>query len=115
MPQVYLCRTCGERYTYREYEKSPFCRTCETYLISERKLSELAAGLPRTPKARAKRRVSTGNWLPDSYELRKGQMEFVSSASASIKANGILLASAPCGHWKITRFAVSSFATARRK
>ena len=65
--------------------------------MSERKFSTLPKGVRETVKRRVRGKVLKVDWLPKGYEMRKGQMEFTSSASKAIRANDILLVSAPCG------------------
>ena len=54
----------------------------------------------RTNKAIGRRtegKASEGGWLPEGYEVRKGQMKFIWEASETIKSNKVFLGSAPCG------------------
>jgi len=92
-----MCRGCGRKYSYQEFEQSRFCRSCGTYLISERKFSKLPRSMREAVKRSVRGKISKVDWLPDGYEMRKGQMEFISSASKAIRSNNILLVSAPCG------------------
>jgi len=48
-------------------------------------------------KGRVRGKASEWNWLPEGYEVRKGQMKFVEEASKAIKSNEVFLGSAPCG------------------
>ncbi len=51
-------------------------------------------------KERVEDKASDQPWLPEGYEVRKEQMEFVSEASRVIKSNEVFLGSAPCGTGK---------------
>jgi len=48
-------------------------------------------------KGRVRGKVSEGKWLPEGYEVRKGQKGFIEEASKAIKNNEVFLGSAPCG------------------
>ena len=48
-------------------------------------------------KGRVRGKASEKSWLPEGYEVRKGQMEFIGEASKAIKSNEVFLGSAPCG------------------
>lgn len=65
--------------------------------MSNRKFSKLPNGMREALEKKVRGKVSKVDWLPEGYEPRKGQMEFISSASKAIKTNDILLVSAPCG------------------
>jgi len=65
--------------------------------MSERTASKLRKTVGETLKRRVRGKVSDVDWLPDDYEVRKGQMDFIEEASKVIKNNETLLISAPCG------------------
>ena len=48
-------------------------------------------------KGRVRGKASEKSWLPEGYEVRKGQMDFIGEASKAIKSNEVFLVSAPCG------------------
>jgi len=48
-------------------------------------------------KGKVRGKASEERWLPEDYEVRKGQMEFIGEASKAIKSNEVFLGSAPCG------------------
>jgi len=97
LPQTYVCRRCGSKYSLEEYEQSRFCRSCGTYLISESKVSKLFKRVGKLVKEGVRGKVSEMEWLPKDYEVRKRQMEFIEEASKAIKNKEIFLGSAPCG------------------
>jgi DNA excision repair protein ERCC-2 len=82
-------------YSIEEFEESRFCRDCETYLLPKSKAKELAKETGRVVKldGEAAKRM----WLPDGYELRKGQMEFIEDASKAVNARQVFVGNAPCG------------------
>jgi len=65
--------------------------------MSESKFSKLPRSVRQAVKRGVRGKISKVDWLPDGYEMRKGQIEFISSASKAIRGNNILLVSAPCG------------------
>jgi DNA excision repair protein ERCC-2 len=65
--------------------------------MSQSIVSELQKRVGKPRKRRLKAEASEGGWLPEGYELRKGQMEFIREASGAIKSNRVFLGSAPCG------------------
>jgi len=65
--------------------------------MSERKVIKLPKRAGETVKARVRGKTSEESWLPESYEMRKGQIEFIGEASKAIKSNEVFLGSAPCG------------------
>jgi DNA excision repair protein ERCC-2 len=93
LPQTYVCRKCGKTYSFEEYEESLFCRDCDTYLMPK---SKVAMSLKKIRKA-VKGRVSEKGGLPENYELRKGQMEFIHEATEALKNKRVFMGSAPCG------------------
>lgn len=93
MPQTYACRECGRTYSFEEYEESRFCRDCAVYLMPE---SKVAKSLKKIRKA-VKSKVSEKGVLPENYELRKGQMEFIHEATEALKNKEVFMGSAPCG------------------
>ena len=58
--------------------------------------SKAAMYLKKIRKA-VKSRVSKEGVLPEDYELRKGQMEFVHEASEALRNKEVFMGSAPCG------------------
>ena len=42
-------------------------------------------------KKRIKEKKKSGGWLPDSYEIRKEQAQFVEEASKAIENNNVFL------------------------
>lgn len=92
LPQTYACRSCGRIYSSEEYENSRFCIDCGTYLISEGKASKLLRGNRQGVKKIQKKGV-----LPDNYEIRKEQMEFIQAATKTLKNKEVFVGSAPCG------------------
>jgi len=48
-------------------------------------------------KGKVRGQVSEKSWLPEGYEVRKGQMKFIEEASKAIKSDEVFLGSAPCG------------------
>jgi DNA excision repair protein ERCC-2 len=93
LPQTYTCRNCGRTYSSREYESNRFCINCGTYLISSSKVSEFR--VKRGQRLKAK--LQTSSTLPENYELRKGQTEFVQEATRALKNREVFVGSAPCG------------------
>jgi DNA excision repair protein ERCC-2 len=93
LPQTYACRKCGRTYSLVEYEESRFCRDCAVYLMPE---SKVAKSLKKIRKA-VKSKVSEKGMLPENYELRKGQMEFIQEATEALKSKRVFMGSAPCG------------------
>lgn len=65
--------------------------------MSESKVIKLPKRVGETVKARVRGKPSEESWLPESYEVRKGQIEFIEEASKAIKSNEVFLGSAPCG------------------
>ncbi|RLI43367.1 hypothetical protein DRO69_09330, partial [Candidatus Bathyarchaeota archaeon] len=63
----------------------------------ESMVSKLPKRVGEVVKGRVRGRASEGGWLPEGYEARKGQMEFIEEASKAIKSNKVFLGSAPCG------------------
>jgi len=92
LPRNYVCHTCGRTYSLEEYESNRFCSDCGTYLISANKLSEL----PNRVRQSAKGTSQKGK-LPENYEARKEQMEFVQAATEALKNREVFFGSAPCG------------------
>jgi DNA excision repair protein ERCC-2 len=65
--------------------------------LSERKAANLSKRVGETVKGRTRGKASEWTWLPEGYEIRKGQMKFIEEASKAIKSNEVFLGSAPCG------------------
>jgi DNA excision repair protein ERCC-2 len=82
-------------YSIEEFEESRFCRDCETYLLPKSKAKELAKETGRLvkPDGEAAKQMR----LPNGYELRKGQMEFIEDASKAVNARQVFVGNAPCG------------------
>jgi DNA excision repair protein ERCC-2 len=91
LPQTYACRSCGRIYSSEEYENSRFCIDCGTYLISEGKAKLLRGNRQGVKKIQKK------GILPDNYEIRKEQMEFIQEATKTLKNKEVFVGSAPCG------------------
>jgi len=94
LPQTYACRNCGRIYTLGEYTNSRFCIECGTYLISESKASGLFKGSRQNVKNKVPKRRST---LPENYQMRKEQMEFIQEATKALRNKEVFVGSAPCG------------------
>jgi len=60
-------------------------------------VSKLRKTVVEAVKGRVRGKTSEERWLPEGYEVRKGQMEFIEEASNAIKSNKVFLGSAPCG------------------
>ena len=41
--------------------------------------------------------ASEGGWLPEGYEIREGQVEFIEEASRALEKGEVFMGSAPCG------------------
>jgi DNA-directed RNA polymerase subunit RPC12/RpoP len=93
LPRNYACHTCGRTYSSEEYESNRFCSDCGTYLISANRVSEL----PKRALQRAKGTSQKGKLLPENYEARKEQIEFVQAATEAMKSREVFFGSAPCG------------------
>ncbi|MGB8780108.1 MAG: hypothetical protein WCD81_05605, partial [Candidatus Bathyarchaeia archaeon] len=93
MPQTYACRKCGKIYSSEEYENSRFCTECGTYLMSESMASEHF----RASRQRVKNNIPKRSMLPENYQIRKEQMEFVQEAVKALKSKEVFVGSAPCG------------------
>jgi DNA excision repair protein ERCC-2 len=65
--------------------------------MSERTASRLPKRVGESGKGTGGGKPSQESWLPEGYEVRKGQMEFIEEASRVIKSNEVFLGSAPCG------------------
>jgi DNA excision repair protein ERCC-2 len=93
LSQTYACRKCGRTYSYDEFEESRFCRDCGTYLMPKSKVAKFLKRIRKDVKGEFKSK----GLLPDNYEMRKGQMEFVEEATKALKNKEVFLGSAPCG------------------
>ncbi len=51
------------------------------------KVSKLPKTVGEAVKERIKSKASKDHWLPEEYEARKGQTEFIEEASKTIKGN----------------------------
>jgi len=60
-------------------------------------VSKLPKRVGKAVKGRIRGDASEKRWLPEGYEARKGQMEFIEEASETIIKNEVFLGSAPCG------------------
>jgi DNA excision repair protein ERCC-2 len=65
--------------------------------MSKRKVSKLRKTVGEAAKGRIKGKSSENRWLPEGYQVRKGQTEFIKEASETIKRSEVFLGSAPCG------------------
>jgi len=65
--------------------------------MSDGKVVKLTKRVGEAVKGRVVGKISEESWLPESYEVRKGQMDFIEEASKAIKSNEVFLGSAPCG------------------
>jgi DNA excision repair protein ERCC-2 len=65
--------------------------------MSQSMVSQLQKRAGKQQKRGMKGESSEGGWLPEGYEVRKGQMKFIREASEAIKSNKVFLGSAPCG------------------
>jgi DNA excision repair protein ERCC-2 len=92
LPQTYACRNCGRRYSFEEFEENRFCRNCGTYLMPENKVSRFLKKIRRVARSKTSKSM-----LPENYEMRKGQLEFIQAATKAFKNNKVFLGSAPCG------------------
>ncbi|MDH5391209.1 MAG: hypothetical protein OEX10_08675, partial [Candidatus Bathyarchaeota archaeon] len=97
LARIYACRRCGRTYSHKEFEQSRFCRSCGTYLLSEREVIKLSKRAGEAVKGGVRGKASEWNRLPEDYEVRKEQMKFIEEASKTIKSNEVFLGSAPCG------------------
>ncbi|RJS88559.1 ATP-dependent DNA helicase [Candidatus Bathyarchaeota archaeon] len=91
-PPIYVCPRCGRRYSLQEYREDRFCRRCGTYLTLER------GGTPINEAGDEE--SSQGVWLPEGYEVRRSQLEFIKEASEALEEGEIFMGSAPCGTGK---------------
>jgi len=92
LPQTYACRKCGRRYSSEEFEENRFCRDCETYLMPESKGSKFLKKIRKAVKSKTSKSI-----LPENYEMRKGQLEFIEEATKALKNKEVFFGSAPCG------------------
>ena len=92
MSRRYVCRRCGRTYSLQEYGEDRFCRSCGTYLMISKRSKEVLAPADATIAEGSER-----GWLPEGYEVRKGQLEFLEEASKAIENHRVFLGSAPCG------------------
>ncbi len=65
--------------------------------MSGRKVITIYKGAGEAMKRIVIGKTSQEGWLPQNYEVRKGQMDFIEEASKAIESNEIFLGSAPCG------------------
>jgi DNA excision repair protein ERCC-2 len=94
---IYVCRRCGRTYSVRDYEESQFCRSCGTFLLPESKVSKLFRKIGRVMRQDRRRVASKSEGLPENYDVRESQVEFIEEASKAIRNGGVFLGSAPCG------------------
>ena len=97
MSKAYVCRKCGRIHSFDEYNRSRFCRECDSYLMSTTTVSEVDRRRRGARTKKAKERSSRDSWLPIQYESRRGQIEFIEEASKALKKHKVFLGSAPCG------------------
>jgi len=93
LPRTYACRKCGKIYSSEEYENSRFCTECGTYLLSKGMASEHF----QKSRQRVENKIQKGSMLPENYQMRKGQMDFVEEATKALKSREVFVGSAPCG------------------
>jgi DNA excision repair protein ERCC-2 len=48
-------------------------------------------------RQRVKDKIQKGSMLPENYQMRKGQMDFVQEATEALKSREVFVGSAPCG------------------
>jgi DNA excision repair protein ERCC-2 len=65
--------------------------------MSERKAIKFTKRVDEAAKRMVIGKISEESWLPESYEVRKGQMDFTEEATKAIESNEVFLGSAPCG------------------
>lgn len=96
MPRTYFCGRCGRRYTIREYEEDRFCRNCGTYLMPGKRVSKRSS-VGKALEEAERPKVGERSWLPEGYEVREGQVEFIEEASKALESREVFFGSAPCG------------------
>jgi DNA excision repair protein ERCC-2 len=94
LPDTYACRNCGKVYSSEAYHRSRFCIECGTYLLPENKAARLFKRKQLVAKAKVSQRKDL---LPENYQMRPGQMEFVREATGALKRKEVFVGSAPCG------------------
>ncbi len=97
LPRTYACKNCERLYSSEDYKENRFCRNCGTYLLPEGKAKRLLQRISKVAGTEGRGKTKRGDWLPEGYEPRKGQMEFIEEVSRAIKSHQIFLGSAPCG------------------
>lgn len=65
--------------------------------MPEGKVSRILKRIGKLVRGRGEAEVSRERWLPEGYEMRKGQIRFIEEASKAIKSNEIFFGNAPCG------------------
>jgi len=65
--------------------------------MPEFKVRRMLKRIGKVVKMEVKGKHQRIGWLPRGYELRKGQLEFIEDASATIRGRRIFLGNAPCG------------------
>jgi DNA excision repair protein ERCC-2 len=94
---TYVCRRCGETYSYKDYEKSHFCKRCGTFLKEESTLEALKLQSKRKDKVEFQRLVKEFFPYPSFRPLQLNAIKF----SFEVIRNGkIGLLSSPCGTGK---------------
>ena len=98
LPRIYVCRKCKNKYTVEEFDENRFCRDCGTFL-SVRVVSykDVPKRKPHAQAVAVKTKDSGDPWLPNGYEVRKGQVDFIKEATKALENNEIFIGSAPCG------------------
>jgi DNA excision repair protein ERCC-2 len=97
LKRIYVCRKCRNKYSIEDFTQDHFCRECGTYLtvriISKRRFT--------TNKTESKivtiENKNVDQLLPEGYEIRKGQINFIQEATKALEKNQIFIGSAPCG------------------
>ncbi|MCW3979935.1 MAG: ATP-dependent DNA helicase [Candidatus Bathyarchaeota archaeon] len=96
---MYACRLCGRIYTPEEFEENHFCHSCEAFLMDAKKVSRplVYRSVERSTEERNSGKLGEMEWLPETYETREAQMEFIEEASNAVKNSQVFIGSAPCG------------------
>jgi DNA excision repair protein ERCC-2 len=101
LQQFYVCRRCGGQYSNEEYAEDRFCRSCGTFLLRKRGYSrpiqKKAEDVPAENLNLQTSRSPHVVGLPNGYEERQEQLEFIASSSEALKNHQVFIGSAPCG------------------
>lgn len=65
--------------------------------MAESKASTILKRIGKLVRGRGEAELSRERWLPERYDIRKGQMRFTKEASKAMKNNEIFFGNAPCG------------------